>query len=136
MNQLDSKSDPDTAAILGILNSQGRSGRLKLWMGWSVPVLVMDMQELSSALTGSTRVMTGLLGAVAAVLSCFGGIMGIVLGLSGSLLGASLLGVPFVLNSKIVVMAFLFSAAVGIVFGYFPALQAARLDPIEALRRE
>lgn len=144
---------------------------------------VMDMQEIANALMGSTPVMTGLLGAVAAVsllaggignmnimlvsvtertreigirlaigamerevltqflveavvLSCFGGIMGIVLGLAAALLGAALLGVPFVLNPRIVAMAFLFSAAVGVVFGYFPAHQAARLDPIEALRRE
>jgi putative ABC transport system permease protein len=143
----------------------------------------MDMQELANALTGSTRVLTALLGAVAAVsllvggigimnimlvsvtertreigtrlaigamegevlmqflveavvLSCFGGIMGIVIGLGGAVAGASALGVPFVLNPNIVVLAFLFSAAVGVVFGYFPARQAARLDPIEALRRE
>ena len=72
----------------------------------------------------------------AVVLSSFGGIMGIVLGFSAALPGASLLGVPFALNGWIVALAFWFSAAVGAIFGHFPALQAARLDPIEARRHE
>jgi putative ABC transport system permease protein len=144
---------------------------------------VRDMQEIVSTLTGTTRVLTALLGAVAAVsllvggigimnimlvsvtertreigtrlaigalerevlmqflveamvLSSFGGLVGITLGLAAAALGASALDVPFVFDPAIVVIAFLFSAAVGVLFGYAPARKAARLDPIEALRHE
>ena len=72
----------------------------------------------------------------AVVLSSFGGLIGIVLALTSSVWLAGVLGVPFVFNTGIVLVAFLFSAAVGVIFGYFPALKAARLDPIEALRHE
>ncbi len=72
----------------------------------------------------------------AVVLSSFGGLIGIVLALTASVWLASMLRVPFVFNAGIVIIAFLFSAAVGVIFGYFPALKAARLDPIEALRHE
>jgi putative ABC transport system permease protein len=72
----------------------------------------------------------------AVVLSSFGGLIGIVLALAGSVWLAAVLHVPFVFNAGIVVIALLFSAAVGVVFGYFPALKAARMDPIEALRHE
>jgi len=72
----------------------------------------------------------------AVVLSSFGGLIGIVLALGGSFWLARVLRVPFVFNAGIVAVAFLFSAAVGVIFGYFPALKAARLDPIEALRYE
>ncbi len=72
----------------------------------------------------------------AVVLSSFGGLIGIGLALSASVWLAGMLRVPFVFNGSIVLVAFLFSAAVGVIFGYFPALKAARLDPIEALRYE
>jgi len=72
----------------------------------------------------------------AVVLSSFGGLCGIAIGLGAAAFGAQALAVPFVFNPQIVVIAFLFSAAVGVIFGYFPALKAARLDPIEALRHE
>jgi putative ABC transport system permease protein len=72
----------------------------------------------------------------AVVLSSFGGLAGILLGLMAAAIGAHVLGVPFILNTGITLIAFLFSAAVGVVFGFFPARQAARLDPIDALRYE
>ena len=72
----------------------------------------------------------------AVVLSSFGGLAGIALALVTSVWLAGILRVPFVFNGGIVLLAFLFSAAVGVIFGYFPALKAARLDPIEALRHE
>jgi putative ABC transport system permease protein len=72
----------------------------------------------------------------AVVLSSLGGVLGIGLGLCAASLGASALGVPFVLQPGIVLLAFAFSAAIGIAFGFLPARQAARLDPIDALRHE
>jgi len=144
---------------------------------------VRDMQELVSTMTGTTRVLTGLLGAVAAVsllvggigimnimlvsvtertreigirlaigalerdvlmqflveavvLSCLGGLIGVGLGLVAAVIGARGLAVPFVFNPGIVLISFVVSAAVGVIFGYFPARQAGQLDPIEALRHE
>jgi putative ABC transport system permease protein len=144
---------------------------------------VMDMKEIANMLTGTTKMLTALLSAVAAVsllvggigimnimlvsvtertreigirlaigalerevmtqflveavvLSSFGGLIGIVLALAGSVWLSGFLKVPFVFNGGIVLVAFLFSAAVGVIFGYFPALKAARLDPIDALRHE
>jgi len=144
---------------------------------------VMDMKEITRMLTGTTQILTSLLGAVAAVsllvggigimnimlvsvtertreigirlaigalerevllqflvesmvLSSFGGLIGIILAVSSSVAFARLLKIPFVFNPGIMIIAFLFSAAVGIIFGFFPARKAARLDPIEALRHE
>ncbi len=72
----------------------------------------------------------------AVVLSLLGGLVGILLGLGLAGLATRALDVPFTVDPMIVLVAFLFSAIVGVVFGYFPARRAARLDPIEALRHE
>jgi putative ABC transport system permease protein len=144
---------------------------------------VRDMKQIVQATAGTTAMLTGLLGAVAAVsllvggigimnimlvsvtertreigirlaigalerqvlsqflveavvLSLFGGVVGILLGLGLAVLAARGLQVPFIVDPTIVLVAFAFSALVGIVFGYFPARRAARFDPIEALRHE
>jgi putative ABC transport system permease protein len=144
---------------------------------------VHDMKEIAAALTGTTRILTTLLGAVAAVsllvggigvmnimlvsvtertreigirlaigaqeqdvllqflveavvLSSLGGVIGIAFALVTSVILSSLMNMPLVLNPGIMLLAFLFSAVVGVIFGFFPARKAARKDPIEALRYE
>jgi putative ABC transport system permease protein len=72
----------------------------------------------------------------AVVLSGFGGLIGIVLALLACVGLAGMLHMPFLFSPSINLTAFSFSTAIGIVFGYFPARRAARLDPIEALRHE
>jgi putative ABC transport system permease protein len=72
----------------------------------------------------------------AVVLAFAGGILGAALGIGSAFAISGAMGVPFSLSWQIVAIAFGFSAAIGIVFGFFPALRAARLDPIEALRYE
>jgi putative ABC transport system permease protein len=144
---------------------------------------IMDQKELASTLSGTTRTLTALLAAIAAVsllvggigimnimlvsvtertreigirlaigalerdvltqflveavvLSAFGGVIGVSFALMVSSLGARALGLPWVLDVKIVLLALLFSAGVGVVFGFFPARRAASLNPIDALRHE
>ena len=144
---------------------------------------VRDMKQIVQATAGTAAMLTGLLGAVAAVsllvggigimnimlvsvtertrevgirlaigalewqvltqflveavvLSLFGGIVGILLGLGLAFAATAGMQVPFAVDPKIVLVAFAFSALVGIVFGYFPARRAAHLNPIEALRHE
>jgi putative ABC transport system permease protein len=144
---------------------------------------VLDTKQLADALSGTTRVMTTLLGAVAAVsllvggigvmnimlvsvtertreiglrlaigalerevllqflieavvLASLGGVIGIVLATGASVALARVMDVPYVFNPGVNLLSFLFSAAIGVLFGFFPARRAARMDPIEALRHE
>lgn len=144
---------------------------------------VLDTKQLGETFASTTKVMTMLLGAVAAVsllvggigimnimlvsvtertreiglrlaigamegevllqflieavvLSALGGLIGIVLATGASIGLARLMDVPYVFNVGVNLLSFVFSAAIGVLFGYVPARRAARLDPIEALRHE
>jgi putative ABC transport system permease protein len=144
---------------------------------------VLDTRQIAQTLTGTTRILTMLLGAVAAVsllvggigimnimlvsvtertreigirlaigalerevllqflieavvLSSLGGLVGIAIATGASIAAAKLMGVPFLFDPGINLLSFLFSAAIGVIFGYFPARRAASLNPIDALRHE
>ena len=72
----------------------------------------------------------------AATLTGLGGLAGIVLGIGGALLVAMLIHVPVAISAGWTMLAVVFSAGIGIVFGLYPAQRAARLDPVEAMRNE
>jgi len=72
----------------------------------------------------------------AVALAALGGLVGIALATVASLGLARVMGLPYLFQPGINVLAFVFSAGIGVVFGYVPARRAARLDPIEALRHE
>ncbi len=72
----------------------------------------------------------------AVALSSVGGVAGILLGYGLCVSLAKIVGAPFLFDPQINILAFLFSAAIGILFGFMPARRAAGLDPIDALRHE
>lgn len=72
----------------------------------------------------------------AIVLSTWGGIIGIFMGLAIGYGVVNIFDLPFIINNQIIIISFVFSTLIGIVFGYFPARKAARMNPIEALRYE
>ncbi|MGR3323002.1 MAG: ABC transporter permease [Pseudooceanicola sp.] len=90
--------------------------------------------RLAIGATGGQVLLQFLVEAIA--LSLIGGVIGIALGLGLAWGVTDWLGVAMVVDPTIILLAFLFSAAVGVVFGFFPARRAARLDPIVALRHE
>lgn len=72
----------------------------------------------------------------ATVLSALGGIFGVLFGLGIAGAASVALGIPFAPSLAVIALAVGFSALIGMVFGFFPALRGARLDPIDALRHE
>ncbi len=72
----------------------------------------------------------------AMTLSLVGGVLGIVLGITGAKLTTLIAGWPTIISGDVIMLAFFFSLVVGLFFGLYPANKAARLNPIEALRYE
>ena len=70
------------------------------------------------------------------VLAALGGVIGIVIATAASYALAGVMGVPYLFDPAINLLSFVFSAGIGVLFGYFPARRAAQMDPIEALRHE
>ncbi|MGN0866864.1 MAG: ABC transporter permease [Oligosphaeraceae bacterium] len=72
----------------------------------------------------------------AMTLSCVGGLLGTLLGIAGARLIGNIQNWPIVITESSVILAFAFSAVVGIFFGFYPAYRASRLNPIDCLRYE
>jgi len=72
----------------------------------------------------------------AVALATLGGMIGIVIATGASMVLAGIMDVPYLFDPMINLLSFVFSSGIGVVFGFFPARRAARMDPIEALRHE
>lgn len=72
----------------------------------------------------------------AVMLSLFGGVVGVIFGIAGSIFIGNALEWPMSISPQAIVVAAAFATFIGVFFGYYPAVKASRLDPIEALRFE
>jgi len=70
----------------------------------------------------------------AIIISIFGCLIGVILGIGGALAASGMTGIRVVITISSILLAFTVAAAVGVFFGWYPARQAARLRPIDALR--
>jgi putative ABC transport system permease protein len=71
-----------------------------------------------------------------ATLSVFGGVIGMLIGFLIAAAVSAFSVLPYVVNAAIVVVALIVTILLGLVFGTYPAVRAARLDPVDALRTE
>jgi len=91
---------------------------------------------LRKALGAKGKVITTQFLIEAVMITFIGGLIGIILGIGVSLGLTSMMNLPFVLSISSIALAFLVSVGIGILFGWYPAQKAAKLQPIEALRYE
>lgn len=91
---------------------------------------------LRKALGAKGKVITTQFLIEAVMITFIGGLIGTILGIGVSLGLTGMMNLPFVLSISTIVLAFLVSAGIGILFGWYPAQKAAKLQPIEALRYE
>jgi len=91
---------------------------------------------LRQALGAKKKIIIGQFLMEAVLLTVIGGIIGMILGVGVSILLSKVLNMPFVVNPSSILLALTVSGAIGIIFGWYPARQAAKLQPIEALRYE
>jgi len=141
MEEITSTLDTVTQALIGLL---GAIAAVSLVVGGIGIMNIMLVSVTERTREIGTRLAIGARGrevlfqflVEALALSGLGGAAGIVLGLLVSFGAARWLHLPFSFVPDMVVVAFLFSATVGVVFGYLPARKASRLNPIEALRHE
>ena len=143
-NVLDAKQISDTiSSTVGLLTQLvGAIAGISLLVGGIGIMNIMLVSVTERTREIGIRLAIGALGhevllqflVEAVVLSCLGGLVGMALALITCALAAPALGLPFLFDVQINVMSFVFSALIGVVFGYFPARRAAALNPIDALR--
>ncbi|MEH6756654.1 MAG: ABC transporter permease [Parasphingorhabdus sp.] len=145
-NVLDAKQISDTVSgTVGILTTLlGAVAAVSLLVGGIGIMNIMLVSVTERTREIGIRLAIGALGrevmmqflVESIVLSSLGGLIGIFLALIVGIVAAPLMGLDFQFDIQINVISFLFSAIIGVVFGYFPARRAAKLNPIDALRSE